>query len=375
MQLKHWILVSLLIIANMVTAHQDLTHSIKTWADENHIPGVSIQIYDHGQLHAYYVGVSSRATQQPVVADTIFEIGSITKIFTALLLAQQSQLKNVTLDATLNQYLPDLTADTALQTATIANLATYTAGLPFEVPDTITTRLQLAKYFKNWQPDTPIGTHRTYSNVSIGLLGYTLERITHRNINQLYRHDLLLPLKMLPIGITVPKKWQRNYAQGYDDKNQPVIPRGISLFPAAYAMKLSARDSQTFLRAALGLSANKTITDAMQFTQTPWVQVSNWQQGLVWEVHCKPLESKENLLNPGLKMSFNASPVQTLSVKLRQFDNKCLFDKTGGTDGFRSYLAVIPGQKTGVFIMINHYVDNGVLVKKGREILFQLLNK
>lgn len=367
------ITISLLAVQiSIVKADQYVEQTVTAWMKQNQVPGVSMQVYDHGKAQAYYFGVADISTKKPVDQNTIFEVGSFTKLFTALLLAQQVNLKKITLSDPAADHLQGITTNATFKKITLENLATHTAGLPFK-PDTIYDYGSLIKYLAHWQPAAPIGTQWAYSNMSIGMLGLALEQVTHKNLNQMYRSNILLPLGMQSIGITVPKKIINNYAQGYDKDNKPVVRDSIGFFAAAGDMKLSAYDSQLFLRAALGLSNNESINAAMQLTQTPFFNVADWQQGLGWVIHCDPMHQKQKLLSPSKEM--NRGPLKAVAVAANQqtYNGNCLIDKTEGTEGFRGYIVVIPNQKSGVVILTNRYVPDGEITKLGREILFSKL--
>lgn len=349
--------------------------TILPWMQKNKIPGVAVDIYLHGQPSAYFFGYASLATKMPIKSDTIFELGSITKLFTSLLLAEEINSGQANLNNKLSQYMPDLALlkNTVFNQVTLKNLATYTAGLPFELPPQIKNRGQFPNYFTSWQPLAPLGTKWTYSNVSIGLLGDALETMTHQNFNQLYRNKILAPLGMAPIGIIVPQRYIKNAAQGYTKTGQATQPTSMGLFPAAYAMKASAHDLLLFLGAALRVPGTPTqIANAMKLTQTSYFHVANFNQGLVWVIHPHPENNQQKLLEPPTDMNFGPFAAQPLNKNRQHFDANTLIDKTGATNGFRAYIALMPKQKSGVVILANRYVSNGEIQKVGREILFAM---
>lgn len=365
---------SLLFMPAILWANSYIKQTVPAWMEENQIPGVAVQIYDHGKPESYYFGVANKEINSPITSDTIFEVGSVTKIMTSLLLVQQLQNKHLVLTDKLNQLLPDITKGNSLMEVTLENLATHTSGVPFRLPENVTIRSQLVKYFKNWKPTAPIGTQWGYSNLGFGLLGDALEVSTHKNLNQLYRNDLLLPLSMKPIGITVPQQWRKDYAQGYSKDDEPLPSSKLTLSAAGGAMKMTAVDTLKLLQVSLSLSNNTDINQAMQLTQTPFVQVGKWQQGLGWEIHCDPLQHKKQLLHPPPDKILGPLPAQQLPAAKRIYDGTCLMDKTGATYSFRSYIVVISQTKTGVVILTNKYIPDGEIVTLGREILFNLLS-
>lgn len=338
------------------------------------IPGVAVELYVNGKPYAYNYGYEQITKATSINDKTIFELGSITKLFTNLLLAMQVSAGKMQLDAPLGNYLLDFqNQDDAIKKVTLENLATYTSSLPFNVPDTITTREDLVKFLAAWKPSTAVGTTWQYSNLSPGLIGEALEMVTHENYDQLFRGRILQPLGMQPIGINVPDDSESHYAQGYNEAGEPVPKADYSLLPASGALKASAHDMHIFLKAALGLSGTPAaIRHAMQVAQTPYVALPNSQQGLGWEIHTHNAQTKDELLNDPEQKNLGPLPAQQLSKDKQIFNGDALIDKTGATYGFRAYIAVIPNKKSGIVILTNKYIPNGVIVNAGRNILLTL---
>ena len=345
--------------------------SITAFMKQNNIPGAAVELYVNGKPESYYFGYADQEKKTPITKNTIFEVGSITKIMTSILLAQQVDAAKVQLNDPVTKFLPGLPED--FEDVTLKNLATHTAGLPFKAPESVTDRTQLEKYLNEMEP-TPAGEKWAYSNFGIGLLGYALETSTNKSFDQLYRTQILSPLKMQPIALTVPKKLSRYYAQGYDKSGVPVKPIEMSLFPAAGAMKASANDMQHFLSAAIGLPGTpERIFYPMRLTQTAFVRLADKDQGLGWQIHPITTQTMPRLLNEPDSMNFGPVPVAEIYDK-PTYNGNALIDKTGATDGFRTYVAVIPNKKSGIVILTNKYVSNGQLVNTGRELLFKLAN-
>lgn len=136
------------------------------------IPGMVIAVTQNGQHEVYAYGVASKETQSPVTADTLFEIGSISKTFTATLATYAARQQALSLADTVGDHVPALKGHAFAQTS-LLNLATHTTGgLPQQVPEHVRTTQEVMAYFQDWRPQTQAGTSRTYSNLSIGLLGF-----------------------------------------------------------------------------------------------------------------------------------------------------------------------------------------------------------
>lgn len=365
----------LLIFMMMTTvAYADNTDQVvnevmQDYIQKNNIPGAAVLLYTEGKPAAYYFGYADLDNKKPVTKDTIFEIGSLTKLMTTLLLAQEVDFAKMKLQDPITKYIPTLPA--SFSTITLRSLATHTTGLPLFLPAAIKTRADWEqKYAVNWKSDHAPDTKYTYSNVGIGLIGQALEAATHESYDQLYRSKILNPLGMQPIGLVVPKKWQINVAKGYNE--QGVAPPVTGLFPTAGCMKASAADMQKFLSASIGLPQTpESIFYPIRMTQTPYLGVKESAQGLGWVIHDL---SSENI--PSLRAGTDVLGFETLPVVEVYtdpvFNGADLIDKTGQTDGFRSYIAVIPNKKSGIVILLNRRIADYSIVVAARDILFRL---
>ena len=204
------------------------------------------------------------------------------------------------------------------------------------------------------------------------MLGRALENVTHKDLNALYQQQILLPLHMQTIGIIVPTSLQANYARGHDIEGQAVNATPLSLLPADDAMKASSADMQRFLSTAIGLPGTpERILYPMRLTQSVFVELPNaLMQGLGWQVH--PLD--KNYVQGLLDANANGlGPINVLEMyKKPIYSGDMLIDKTGTTNGFRSYIAVIPNKKSGIVILANKNVPGNAIVRAGRQILFIL---
>src|ERR1700722_3139609 len=135
------------------------------------IPGMAVGIVVGGRAYVFHYGVASKATRRPVAPSTLFEIGSVSKTFTATLASYAQVNGKLSLSEPASTYLPSLRG-TSFDTVSLANLGTHTSGgLPLQVPDDVTNDAQLTAYLRSWKPTYAPGTYRIYSNPSIGLLG------------------------------------------------------------------------------------------------------------------------------------------------------------------------------------------------------------
>jgi beta-lactamase class C len=291
---------------------------------------------------------------------------------TSVLLAQEVDAAKMQLNMPVRKYVPSLSEDFA--EITLQNLATHTGGLPsvWEFKDKLNSPKEMIQFLSTYYPDDVVDEHWNYSNMGIGVLGFALENVTHKNINDLMRQQLLIPLGMQPIASVVSPALRAHYAAGYDAEGNSVPPMPLGSFVAAGHYKASAGDMQRFLSAAIGLPGTpERILYPMRMTQAVYVELPNKMQGLGWEVH--PLDKQ--YISALLKTEDKLESRDVLEVyKKPIYSGEMLIDKTGGTDGFRSYIAVIPDKKTGIVILVNKFIPGGGIARAGREILFKLNN-
>ena len=352
------------------SADEIVNDLVQGYMQKNEVPGAAVMVFVDGKPSAYYYGYADRETKKPVTKDTIFELGSITKVMTTLLLAQNVDFAKIKLKDPINKYIPTLPA--SFDKISVRSLATHTSGLPFHAPADVKNRDEWEKYAASWTPEHAADAQYLYSNVGIGVLGQALETVSHQNFNQLYRSKILAPLGMQQIGLTVPKKLQDFYAKGYSAQGTVQAPISDGLFPAAGAMKASADDMNKFLSAAIGLPQTpESIFYPMRMTQTAYVEVCDNELGLGWEIHEISPSKLKALLSDNDRLGLQALPVSDVYAE-PTFDGNTLIDKTGSTNGFQAYIAVIPGKKTGIVILTNRRVSPNAIATSGREILFKL---
>lgn len=375
--MKVFILMFSILVLNPAFAADPMQDKLGAWMKRNGIPGAAVEIYSNGKRTSYYLGYADKDKKTPVKETTIFEIASITKVFTTVLLADQLIKGIMKLDDPVTQYVSDLPASSKnkLDQITLEHLATHTSGLPFNVPRPINSRQKLLSFFTRWKNLTPPGSKWLYSNVNMGLLGFSLEKVTHKSIYELYDEKILKPLGMYSSGAMISKELEPYYAQGYKMDGTPAPRRNIKewmsppnsdwIFPATGSLKSSPHDMFIFLKAALRVPGTpQHIADAMKLTQTTYVETPRFDQGLAWIIHPEAMKNKIKLLN----LKPKAGPYPASASNNATYDGSALMEKTGASGGFRAYIGVIPNQQTGVVLMVNRYITSAELIKMGREL-------
>jgi len=351
-------LLGVLIDAGSAAVPQD---ALKSAVDEavapvmtrDEIPGLAVGITTGGRHAVFNYGVAALDTRKPITDSTLFEIGSLSKTFTATLASWAEVGGHLSLSDPTAEYLPSLQG-TSFGRVSLLNLGTHTpGGLPLQVPDTITNNDQLMTYFREWQPTYAPGTYRTYANPGIGLLGLITAQSMHQDFTSLEQGRLFPALGLSSTFIVVPVSKRAAYAQGYTQKTKPIRLKPGVLFAEAYGIKTTATDLLRFLDANMGLvKLSDDLQRAVVATHTGYFKAGVLTQDLIWEQYPYPVALKTLLEGNSLQMIFNPTPATAITPPLPpQAD--VLINKTGSTNGFGAYAAFVPARRTGVVILAN----------------------
>ncbi|UXR94454.1 class C beta-lactamase [Agrobacterium tumefaciens] len=342
--------------------------AIKPVMEKNGIPGLAVGISVDGENHVFTYGVMSKTTGQPVTPQTLFELGSISKTFTVTLSTYAETQGKLSLSGKVEDYLPSMKGK-PFGDVTLMHLGTHTAGgFPLQVPDNVKTEPQLWAYLKAWKPAYKAGTHRTYANPSIGMLGY----VTAKAMGQSYdsaMQDVLFPALGLKNTFTVvPKAKMADYAQGYKRTGEPARMTPAILSSEAYGVRSTATDMIRFVNANMGLEKlDGKLQQAIANTHTGYFSVGAMTQDMIWEQYAYPAALK-TLIETNSGALLKTVPVSEVSPPIKPRGD-VFINKTGSTNGFGAYVAFIPEQKLGIVILANKNYPNEDRVAVAYEIL------
>ena len=195
--------------------------------------------------------------------DTVFEIGSVTKVFTAMLLADMARRGEVSVTDPIVRYLPLEVATRAqgLKGPTLADLATHTAGFPFwpsGIPATTegTTKMasysldQLYDFVATFEAPPDVGTRWMYSNTDAGVLGVLLARRAGSTYDALLESRITRPLGMTSTAVAVSPALQPRLAMGHDGELKPAAAWNVPTLAAGGSLHSTVNDLLTLLAAA-----------------------------------------------------------------------------------------------------------------------------
>jgi serine-type D-Ala-D-Ala carboxypeptidase/endopeptidase len=305
-------------------------------------------------------GNISKANSTKVSGDTIFDIGSLTKIFTASLLADMVKRGIVNLDDPIEKYLPSNVTVPSYNghKITLEDLATHTSGLP-DLPRTVVgpghyrnlPTQQIYNFISNSSLVSEPGTRFNYSNLGVGLLGHILSLKAGIPYEQLLRDRILNVLGMDSTGIamdstqiTTPlpdllkSRLAKGHVAGKEISNLAFLPEVIQPSGAVYT---SANDLIKFLSANMGLIHTK-INDILQDTHL--------------------IRHEEYTLtgySPVTRDFLVAYTGLAWSIFTNLGGEDTVVWKDGGINGYTSYIAFNPTKQIGLVVLCTCDSDAG----------------
>jgi beta-lactamase class C len=339
--------------------------------EEHDVPGIAVAVTVDGRQHFFEFGVADKKTQAAVTRDTLFEVGSVSKAFTATLAGYAAARGALDLSSHPGQYLPAL-AGTALDRARLLNLGTYTAGgLPLQFPGSVTDAEQTTAYFQRFQPDAAPGAIRQYSNPSIGLLGHIAALALHGDFTHLLESQMLPSLGLARSFVNVPDTARDSYAWGHDKSNQPVRVNPGVLDAEAYGVKSTTADMIRFIERNIDPSGlEPAMRQAVKATQIGHFEVGPMVQGLGWEQYPYPVALDQLLAGNSTEMAMTPQPTRPLAPQ--SVGPAGLFNKTGSTDGFGAYVAFVPDRRIGIVMLANKNLPIAARVTAAHAVLTAL---
>lgn len=343
--------------------------AIRPIMGEYKVPGMAIAVTVDGQHYFVNYGVASKETKAPVTENTLFELGSISKTFAGTLASYAQVLGKLSFDDHPGKYMPDLSGS-AIDNATLLNLATYTAGgLPLQFPDEVKSNADMLTYFSNWKPGAEPGKERRYSNPSIGLFGHAAGLAMGSNFATALETELFPKLGLKHSYVTVPRSAMGSYAWGYGKADKPIRVNPGMFDAEAYGVKSSAADMIRFVEANIQPEQfDGPVRKALEGTHIGYFDTGKMIQSLGWEQYPYPVSLERLLDGNSGTMAMEANPATALNPPKRP-DGATLYNKTGSTSGFGGYVAFVPEKKIGVVMLANRNFPNPERIKAVHAIL------
>lgn len=330
-----------------VTDKHNLTKSIdkevNKFTKKSARVSLMVGVYKEGETYTNAYSGKETPENQRLDDNSVFQIGSLSKLFTASILQVLIDEKIVKLDSTLEDLIGDSNdLSEKAKSITLRQLATHTSGLP-RVPDSLMKKVTQSAGKKNILIDpyshidvndvaeylkTTTGIKKpgkfAYSNFGMGLLGHVLEHVTGSDLESLAKEKLFSKLDMASTGITIDASIEKNLIPGYTAKGQKT---GIWTFGAlggAGAFYSTMDDMMKYLKA--NIESEYSLSSSLHSMQD--TNSIGWMKAGYLE---------------------------------KYFGNGSFLWHDGMVGGYSSYIAVDKENKTGVVILSNNAIDVSML--------------
>jgi beta-lactamase class C len=314
--------------------------------------GAAVAVRMNGSTQFFNYGMADNAQNRPVTPDSIFNLGSVGKVFATTFLAQAVRQGEISLDDSVAKYVTELQRGGDIRRITLRQLASHTSGLP-RVPQQYETWHKgryrwpdFVRFLNSWKagPNHEPGQQYLYSNAAMVLLRVALERRFNTRFAALMHQRLTGPLGMTSTALPLPRDLLGRAVQGYGSTGRPIgrpgMEGGTFKWPGAGQIYSSARDMASFLVANLGeLPDHRPIENAMALAHQPVFTVSQrLELGLAWQ-----------------------------NVPAGNFT---IIDKNGGLPNTSTYIGFALQRKLGVVILVNRGNQHATGI--GRQIIHAL---
>ncbi|QQS40415.1 MAG: serine hydrolase [Acidobacteriota bacterium] len=337
--MKRFALLTFLLLLPVFVFGQDIETILKTRLTEEPVgSAISAVVVDENGATFYNVGTLSKdAGARPADENSVYEIGSITKVFTGILLAEAIKRGEVKLDDPISKFLPSSIAPLKYgdKEITLKDLTTHGSGLPslpddFKPKDPLNpyadyTVEQLYAFLGRYKLTREIGSQFEYSNLAVGLLGHILAKQAKVNYEELVKKRILEPLGMKDTAITFSPSMKKHLAVGHDASGKATSNWDLPTFAGAGALRSTAKDMAKFLAANLGLKKTK-ISDSLAKSH-------------------ELLRTFERENAPTFRVGYNWITTKPGDIDI-QWHN-------GGTGGYRTFAGLDHSKKRGVFVATN----------------------
>ena len=316
---------------------QEVDKAVTGLMSDPDIAGTVVAVIKGAEVYYYHYGDIDKKSPKLPDNKTIFEIGSISKTFTGILLAQAVLDGKIKLDDDIRKYLPAKCSGLQLEGKPILvkQLSNHTSGLP-RLPDDLgsTPGYNEKDPYKHYSKEmyynylarvklaSVPGKIQEYSNTGVAVLGIILEKIYGQTYTQLLKKHITDPLKMSNTYIEIPEKQLTNFATGYNNGAEAPHWNLASSSPAG-GIRSTLNDMVVYLTAnmrevlpAIALSHKETFKEGNEITGLNWFMPTTKNgDTLVWH--------------------------------------------NGGTGGFTSYIGYLKDKRVGIVVLTNSASENG----------------
>jgi len=302
--------------------------------DFEKVPGFVVGIIQGDSTYIYSYGSLSKSEDIVPRDNSIFELGGITKVFTASLVELMVEEGLMDYETSLNEYLPKSTRNEKSD-ITLLEAITHTAGMP-RLPHGIGKREREANnpyayyaksdlfdFYKNYYPIDDVENRYQYSHVTYALIETAIENIMGERFEDVLNDKLLMPMKLNDTNIRLDDEQKKRLSPGYNILGNKTRPWRFSSFKGSVGMKSSVQDMLLFMSTQLG---GGDPTFAKSFA----------------DMH-KPMYETELAKNNFIGKSWHVIQKKNHNVVLH----------AGSTSGHQSFIGFVKETNTGVVILSN----------------------
>jgi CubicO group peptidase (beta-lactamase class C family) len=299
---------------------------------QRQVIGIVVGVTEPNGRRVVAYGNLANGDPRTLDGDTIFEIGSVSKVFTSLVLADMANRKEVALDDPAAKYVPEdvKMPERSGKSITLLDLSTHSSGLPplpsnFNPKDPLNPYADysvddLYQFLSSYTLSRDPGSEFEYSNLGGGLLGHLLAYRAGTDYESLIGTRITRPLGMPDTGITLSSSMKQRMATGHNAMLAPVANWDLPTLAGAGALRSSANDMLTFLEALLGYK-DSPLAPAMKAMLEVRRPAGQTEIGLGWLIYST--------------------------------DGREIAWHNGGTGGFRSFVGYDPTERIGVVVLSN----------------------
>ncbi|MGZ3756734.1 MAG: serine hydrolase [Mucilaginibacter sp.] len=282
----------------MKTAQDKAVDSVaRTYIQKINTVGLSIGVIKNGYVSLYNYGETAKGNERLPSSQTLFEIGSITKTFTATILAQYVNEGKISLTDPITKYLPDtVAANPELKNITIVNLINHTSGLP-TLPNNFASQKPydplnpyanynkhlLFSYLKNCSLVNLPGKKYAYSNLAVGLLGTILEQVSGHTFEEMVSAIVINPLGMKTTVQHLYPLLKPRFASVYNDDGQPTAPWDFDALASCGSLRSTVDDLVLYAKANLNDNGTTPLSRALKLTHQVTFN-NDARLGLAWHI-------------------------------------------------------------------------------------------
>lgn len=326
---------------------QYINSSMKAWQ----VPGASVAVVRDGAVvYMKGFGVRDIRTHQPVTADTLFDIGSCTKAFTAAAVAMLVDEGKMQWDGKVNTYLPffRLSDPLANQNVTVRDLLVHRTGVPgadfLWFLDPQSSREALIRKLAFVQPNKGFRAEFQYQNLMYVAAGYAVGEVAHTTWDEFTQSRLLAPLGMTESDTSAIEAQKAPdhatpHAEEPDGSAKAIAWRNIDSVGPAGSINSSARDMAKWIAFQLGDGTyqGKRLISAESMREMHSAQMVISLQGEIPKV----------FFPDSMQLSYG------LGWFVQDYRGHQLILHAGDIDGFATMVVLIPEIHTGYFVVIN----------------------